>query len=92
MRPVPFCESNGTLTAPVGMKDCGDLPVHRDGAHCISCWQLSAAERLRLLFTGRVWLWVFAGSTHPPIAIEARFPFVKANARDGDKSRTKAGA
>jgi len=46
------------------------LPAHRGPApkHCVtSCWRLSWTERLKLLFTGRIWLqtWTFGGPLQP---------------------------
>ncbi len=79
MKPVAFEEANKTLTKPAGMADseCGPLPTYTDGATCISCWGLTWRERLRVLFTGRVWLGVLSGQAQPPVWIKAEVPFVR---------------
>lgn len=55
-----------------------DLPVWyglASGAYrCISCWEASAEERMRLAASGPVWLWV-VGHTHPPLVLDAENPF-----------------
>jgi hypothetical protein len=80
VKPTLFPESNGTLGGGPAAKygtedDVVDLPVHRDGQQIISCWRLSWRERVQLLVTGRVWLLVFSGSTHPPVSVVANAPF-----------------
>jgi hypothetical protein len=71
MRPDKFEQANKGLTAPEGMTkdECGDLPVYNDGLMSISCWKMTWRERLSALFFGRVWLWVHAGKTQPPVAL-----------------------
>lgn len=77
--PVDFEESNKLLTKPPGMTDeeCGPLPVFNDGQQSISCWQLPWRDRLRVLFTGKIWLGVCMGITQPPVFISARKLFQK---------------
>ena len=84
MKPINFKESNKNLLKPESMKDgeCGSLPVYNDGVYCISCWKLSFRERIKLLFSGKIWLWVWFGDTQPPVCLEATNPF-KANHGDG---------
>ncbi len=69
MNPAPFKESNRTLRKPDSMTDeeCGSLDVFTDGKVCISCWQLSFAERIQLLLFGRLWLCIVSGPTQPPV-------------------------
>ncbi len=73
MKPIKFPEANKTLGKPQGMTDdeCGPLPVFSDGKVCISCWKMGWRERLAALFFGRAWLYVYFGSTQPPVALEA---------------------
>lgn len=57
MKPIPFKEQNtifaedqaeyGTITAYKAPTPQGEV---------ISCWKLSFSERMRLLFTGKLWL------------------------------------
>lgn len=91
MKPTTFPESNGTLgggpAATYGTEDdVIDLPVHRNGAQIISCWRLSWLDRLRALFTGRVWLHVLTQRTHAPVCLSASSPF-RAFGHDGSGAR-----
>ena len=72
MKPISFKEQNKVLEKPVNMTDdeCQPLPVWTDGSQCISCWHLSFRERLRALFTGRVWLSVTGTETQPPVWLQ----------------------
>ena len=57
MTPVSFPEQN-TVYAK-NQPQYLPLPTHRVGdpeGTVVSCWGLSLRERLRLLFTGRLWL------------------------------------
>lgn len=56
-----------------------DLPVHRayDGVNAganISCWKMTWKERLQVLVSGKVWLWIW-GDNHPPVGIETDTKF-----------------
>ena len=57
MKPIEFPEHN-----TVYAKDQPEyipLPVFKDNSpecHCVSCLQLSFTERLRILFTGKLWV------------------------------------
>lgn len=55
MTPVKFPEQNATLAE--NQPEYLPLPVHRaaDGT-VVSCWTLTLWERVKLLFTGRLWL------------------------------------
>lgn len=55
MQPVEFTQQNGILAKE--QPQYLPLPVYRtkDGL-TISCWRLSFKERLKLLFTGRMWV------------------------------------
>ena len=72
MKPIELKEQTTVLRRPIGMADkqCGNLPVYSDGKYCISCWQMSLVERLKVLIFGKVWIWVHSGKTHPPIALQ----------------------
>ncbi len=74
--PVAFEEANGSLVAPRDFdEECGSLPCYRDGKQVISCWSLSWRDRLKLLFTGRLWLGVAGGSSAPPVWLDVDRPF-----------------
>jgi hypothetical protein len=55
MNPTKFPEQNATLAED--QPEYLPLPVYRapDGL-VVSCWTLTLRERLKLLFTGRLWL------------------------------------
>ena len=74
-----FKEANRVLGKPHDMTDeeCSDLSIFTDGFHCISCWNPTFIDRIKILFTGKIWLWVFAGSTQPPVSITTTYPFLK---------------
>lgn len=59
MKPVEFAEQNCVFAED--QPEYMPLPAHlaADGA-VTSCWTLSLRERLKLLFTGRIWWTVLA--------------------------------
>ena len=62
MTPVPFREQNHTFLPPPGMEDkVGSLTL----------W-----ERIKLLFTGRMWFSVI-GNAQPPIWLGVHCPFIR---------------
>ena len=77
MKPIKFKEATRCLQKPQGMTDeeCGELWVYNDGIYSISCWELSFWERIKVLFTGKVWLWVWFGITQPPVLVNTKYPF-----------------
>lgn len=77
MEPTDFEQSNLTLQKPADMTDdeCSPLPVWTDGEKCVSRWRASWSERLRMLFTGDLWLWVHSGRTQPPVSVSTDHPW-----------------
>ena len=75
MKPIDFYQSNETLIGPKD-SDVVPLPVWRDSAHVLSCWKLSLWERVKIMMTGKVWLWV-EGKSHPPVLIDTDNPWSK---------------
>lgn len=75
MRAIEFKEQNVIYTKPANMTDeeCGSLPAFRDGVNNISCWKMSVKERLKVFFTGIVWINVL--SIQPPIWLDVDRPF-----------------
>ena len=60
MKPTKFKEQNCTYAQ--NQDEYGNLPAFKDdNSVIVSCWKLSFKERLRILFTGRIWLalWSF---------------------------------
>ena len=74
MAPVKFDECNVVLCE--NDPDYKPLPILRqqsaDGVEVISCWKLSLVDRIKVLFTGRVWVDVFTAKGSPqPIILSA---------------------
>lgn len=70
--PVKFPEANRNLGKPGSMSDseCKGLWVYTDGEQCVSRWRLTLWQRLKLLFTGHIWLSVLSGHTQPPVWLD----------------------
>jgi len=79
MKPTRFPQQTVELRRPPSMTEgeCGTLAVHSNGTHCISRWQPSLGERVRVLFGAPIWLWVWSGVTQPPVALTTESPFVE---------------
>jgi hypothetical protein len=79
MKPIDFPQSTKVLQKPSSMteKECSLLPVWSDGEKCVSCWKPSFIERLKILFTGKVWIGVLSGNTQPPIFVSGEHVFVR---------------
>jgi hypothetical protein len=57
MKPIKFKEQN--ITYAEDQPEYLPLPAFKnnsDKGEVISCWQLSIVERLRILFTGKLWV------------------------------------
>jgi len=79
MNPIEFPEQTKVLNKPDSMTDaeCSSMAVHCDGKTCISCWKGGLWDRVKFLFTGKMWLYVLSGQTQPPVCITPHYPFVK---------------
>jgi len=75
MKPINFSEKNKIFKAPKGMLNCMHIPVYNDSIDTISCWRGSFWDRLRFLFSGKMWMCVHAGETQPPVWISTHYPF-----------------
>ena len=77
MTPIEFKGQTLVLRKPAGMSDeeCSPLPIARLDDTCVSCWRMSWRERLKVLWTGRVWLGVLSGQTQPPVYVTVERPF-----------------
>ena len=88
MKPCKFPEANKELQKPAGTTDeeCGPLPIFSDGRYCISRWKMNWKERVQAIVTGKVWIWVWSGSTQPPVytGMDCPFTAVKLNMKGGD--------
>ena len=70
MKPISTRECNQTMIGRGGVQN---LPCRKLDGFIVSCWKLSVKERLKLLFTGRLWLLVMGGS-QPPVCLEVDKP------------------
>ncbi|MBR4115650.1 MAG: hypothetical protein IKK40_06530 [Bacteroidales bacterium] len=77
MKPIDFSQSTKVLQRPSTMaeSECQSLPVWNDGKQCVSCWKATFKERLKILFTGKVWLGVLSGKTQPPVFVSGEEVF-----------------
>ena len=67
-KPITFGESNRTLIGSTS--DVKPLPTRYDGTCCLSCWRIPFLHRIKMVFTGKVWLCV-KGATSPPVWIDS---------------------
>lgn len=87
MTPITFPEANQIFKKPESMTDeqCVPLAVHNDGTQIVSCWEMSAEEKLQALFFGRLWISVI-GQSLPPMwmRIDKTVFTCEGNAPDSD--------
>lgn len=86
MKPIEFKESNVTFA-----KDQPEyLPLHAyrsDDGEVISCWKLTFGERLKVLFTGKVFLQILTfNKPLQPSKIVISNPFKLEGESDGSNS------
>lgn len=67
--PIKFEGQNAELVGPKDDDTIQPLPVFRNGACCVSCWELTAEERAEIAASGRIFLSIFMGNTQPPVFI-----------------------
>jgi hypothetical protein len=79
-----FPQSNFTYTAPAEMPNCYDLPTYRGEGVAVSCWKLTLRQRLRLLLTGKLFLWVVMNG-HPPVCLTTLNPLGSLPGKGGAK-------
>lgn len=61
MKPIKFKEQNVTFSASQEVyQPLPALHIHDSDGIVITCWGLSFKERLRVLFTGKMWLSVLS--------------------------------
>jgi hypothetical protein len=75
MKAQIFTEANHLLEAPSKWDsdkhgECQPLPIYHGDGLMVSCWSLSWRERLRVLFSGLLWLTI-VGDVHPAVALSA---------------------
>ena len=83
MKISEFKEQTKVLQKPGDMTDdeCLPLPIYCNNEVCISLWKGNLIERIKFLFTGKVWLQVRSGMTQPAVCVDLKFPFIKKNIR-----------
>lgn len=76
-RPVKFKLCNFTYQPPEGLPDVEPLPCFKSDIFTVSCWEFpSIWQRLKFLFTGRIWLLQMA-RVHPPTELSVRSPLTE---------------
>jgi hypothetical protein len=77
MEPIKFKESN--ITFAENQKEYKDLPAYKDNGIegiIISCWKMNFKERIIILFTGKIWLWLWSfNKPLTPSLLETKNPF-----------------
>lgn len=79
MKPIEFKEQNCVYAKD--QPEYIPLPVHKteDGT-VVSCWALTWRERIKLLFTGKIWWTVLTfNSPLQPVRPDITSPFCSAN-------------
>lgn len=77
LKAVKFPEANGKYVGPPdsGITDLPTLTCTVDDLPAVlSCWHMSFWNRLKYLFTGKLWFCVL-GTMHPPVALFTGNPF-----------------
>lgn len=69
MRIVDFKEANYCSN------EQGEMPCRVEDEGIFCCWRMTLIERLKVLFTGRVWMHVI-GHDLPPMSLFVNMPFV----------------
>ena len=77
MKPIEFKEQNFTYAKD--QPEYIPLPVLKtEEGQVISCWNLSIMERIKLLFSGKLWLSVLTfNNPLQPVLLEIKKPFIK---------------
>jgi hypothetical protein len=75
--PHHFKESNKVLGKPSSMSDeeCAALPIYTNGAYCVSCWDLTDEDIANIVKMRKLWVYVWSGTTQPPICPQSFSPF-----------------
>ncbi len=79
MKCIDFKEANKKLTRPPGMlvDKCGSLLIWSDDVVCISCWEVSLWEQIKIACTGKIWLGIRSGASQPPVFLTTQKPVRK---------------
>ena len=78
MQPINFKESNLVLTHPTDLteKECKSLPVWSNGVYCVSVWNANLFDRIKFIFTNRLYLIIRSGKTQPPVRLTFNNPLI----------------
>ena len=76
MKPIKFKQANKSFEKSNKTEGelCQSLHVCSNGKEHISCWTMSIYQRLIILFTGKIYLGVISGNSHPPVYLNAINP------------------
>jgi hypothetical protein len=77
MKPIEFKQANTEFAK--NQNEYLTLPAYTDdeqGGRIVHCWQLELKERIKILFTGKLWIWVLNFHKPPqPIKPDVNNPF-----------------
>lgn len=78
MKPINFKESNLVLTHPADMteENCKSLHVFSNGQVCVSVWNTNLFNRIKFIFTNRLYLIIRSGNTQPPVRLTFEGPLI----------------
>jgi len=84
LTPIVTRHTTNSNKAPGDFKSkygtCNSLPTWTDGSQHISTWKLSLWSRVKILFTGKLWLSILSKS-HPPVSLMTKSPFKRLTTR-----------
>lgn len=79
MKPINFKESN--VIYAKNQEEYLDLPAYAKNdsvGETITCWECSFIERIKIIFTGKIWLRLLTfNKPLQPVMMEINKPFVK---------------
>jgi hypothetical protein len=77
VKPIKFKGANCTFAED--QPEYMDLPAFKDDKGIvISCWKLGFFERLQVLFSGKIWLWLYSfNKPLTPSYMQTTSPFEK---------------
>lgn len=76
-KPIDFPGRNCILKSISDMD--GELPVYVEAPYVLSCWKIPFLNRIKILFTGKIWLCIKSGSSHPPTYLTTVIKYEKRN-------------
>jgi len=74
MRLIEFEEQNAIIAE--NQDEYENMPAHVFDNQLVCCWKLSMRERIKILFTGKIWHFILTGKKPvQPQALTTEYPF-----------------